>query len=156
MAQHGDQFRIFCIDRVQVQVSDCVVQRIPVTRAANHKFRQSNRSGRPSIDVDFHASVVKEIINLIKTHNPDENNYEEWFFTDKSAADLAEFLPVALYFGQEELASQIASRIADVIRGKDPEFVRHRLGIANDLTEYEEESLMEEMKGLCLKDKKPM
>ncbi len=154
MAQ-AQAFRIFCNQRREVQVPERVVPHIPIARVAMTNFIQSRRTGRPFIEVEFDADLVQEIVNWIDARVNVGRNFviEQFaFFPGATVFELARFLPAAVHFGQDDLASQISERIAEGLRGRGVEDIRHQLGINNDLTEAEENALVEEETGLDLND----
>jgi S-phase kinase-associated protein 1 len=89
--------------------------------------------------------TLAKIVEWLKKHASDasKDELEKWDgdFVDVDTDSLYDLLLASNYLSVEVLLGQLVQKVADMIKGKQPEEIRKLFNIKNDFTPEEEEEI---------------
>jgi S-phase kinase-associated protein 1 len=92
--------------------------------------------------------TLAKIVEWLKKHASDasKDELEKWDgdFVDVDTDSLYDLLLASNYLSVEVLLGQLVQKVADMIKGKQPEEIRKLFNIKNDFTPEEEEEIRKE------------
>ena len=94
---------------------------------------------------NLEKKTLAKIVEWLKKHASDasKDELEKWDadFVDVDTDSLYDLLLASNYLSVEVLLGQLAQKVADMIKGKQPEEIRKLFNIKNDFTTEEEEEI---------------
>ncbi|KAJ6882292.1 hypothetical protein NC651_028789 [Populus alba x Populus x berolinensis] len=97
------------------------------------------------VEDGYEKKTLAKIVEWLKKHASDasKDELERWDadFVDVDTDSLYDLLLASNYLSVEVLLGQLAQKVADMIKGKQPEEIRKLFNIKNDFTPEEEEEI---------------